>query len=284
MRQILCLVLLLLSANAQAGERLMFGILPGAAGKQDQMTLRESFTPLVEYVGRAAGAEMRMDITQNFKAIDDRADKGRYHLLMANTHVIAHANQEGGYYPVAKFKDISAVLLVPLDSAFKKISDLKNTRIGIMNREALVGTLAANMLKANGVLLNKDFKSVQEFKFQDAMVDTLVAGGVDVVTVNQKIADEAIKKYADKVRILAKSDPVPGFAIALSPELSSDQAEKITKALLSIGDNPAGKAALAAIIGTAAGNTKLSKASADEYLKAVEVIDSAKKLYPPLAN
>ena len=281
MRKIIAVVVLLISCNLHAGERLMFGINPGASGKEDQMTLRESFQPLADYISKAAGSEVRTDITQNFKAIDDRAGKGRFQILMGTTHVIGNAFKDSGYYPVAKFKNLSAVFLVAANSKYKSLPDLKNSKIGVMSRDALVGPLAVHALKTHGLTLTKDFKEVREFKFQDAMVASLLAGGSDVVTVNPKVAEDALKAHGDKVRILGKSEPLPGFAISLSPDMPNEDAAKITKALLTIGDNPAGKAALASLIGSTAGNTKLTKADSDEYVKATEIIESAKKLYPP---
>lgn len=285
MRKLFFIATLLVSFNLQAADRLMFGINPGAYGSEDQWVLRDSFQPLADYIGKAAGIQVRTDITQNFKAIDAHAGKGRYDLLMGPTNVIAQAYKDSGFTPVAKFKDLTSVLLVSAQSPYKTVASLKNSRIGMVSRNTLVGQLAASLLQSQGVLLNRDFKQVQEIKFQDTLVSLLLENAVDVISVGPKVAAEALKAHPGKLRVLAKAEPVPGFAISLAPDMPPAQAKKITEALLTIGDNPSGKAALAAIaVGGGAGNTHLTKTSSAEYVKTMDLIGAAKKLYPAQAK
>ncbi len=283
MRKLFLIATLLLSFNLQAADRLMFGINPGAYGSEDQWVLRDAFQPLADYIGKAAGIQVRTDITQNFKAIDAHAGTGRYDLLMAPTNVIAQAYKESGDYPVARFKDLASVLLVRTQSPYKTIASLKGSRIGMVSRKTLIGQLAAYLLQSQGVILNRDFKRVQEIKFQDTLVSLLLDDAVDVISVGPKVAAEAMKAHPGKLRVLAKAEPVPGFAISLARDMPQARAKKITEALLTIGQNPSGKAALAAItVGGGAGNTTLSKANTAEYVKVMTLLGAAQKLYPPL--
>jgi len=285
MRKIFLIVTLLLSFNLHAADRLMFGINPGAYGSEDQWVLRDAFQPLADYIGKAAGIQVRTDITQNFKAIDAHAGKGRYDLLMGPTNVIAQAYKDSGFTPVAKFKDLTSVLLVRAQSPYKTIASLKGARIGMVSRKTLIGQLAAYLLQSQGLILNRDFKQVQEINFQDTLVSLLLENAVDVISVGPKVAGEAMKAHPGKLRVLAKAEPVPGFAISLARDLPPAQAKKITEALLTIGDNPSGKAALAAIsVGGGAGNTHLTKTSSAEYVKTMQLIGAAKQLYPAQAK
>lgn len=285
MRKFFFMATLLLSFNLQAAERLMFGINPGTVGKEDQWVLRDSFQPLADYIGKAAGIQVRTDITQNFKAIDEHAGTGRYDLLMAPTNVIGQAYQVSGYYPVAKFRDLHAVFLVRPQSPYQTVASLKNSRIGMISRKTLMGLLSVDLLKNNGLMLNRDFKQVQEIQYMDTLVSLLLEDAVDVITVSPKMATDAMKAHPGKLRILATTDPVPGFAISLSHDMPQAQAKKITEALLTIGQSASGKAALAAItVGGGAGDTHLTKTSSAEYVKAMGLISAAAKLYPPVAK
>ncbi|HUW29884.1 MAG TPA: phosphate/phosphite/phosphonate ABC transporter substrate-binding protein [Sulfuriferula sp.] len=285
MRKFFFIAALLLSFNLQAADRLMFGINPGTVGNEDQWVLRDSFQPLADYIGKAVGIQVRTDITQNFKAIDEHTGTGRYDLLMAPTNVIGLASKQSGFYPVAKFKDLHAVLLVRAQSPYQTVASIKGSRIGMISRKTLMGLLSVDFLKNNGLMLNRDFKQMQEIQFQDTLVSLLLKDAVDVVSVGPKVANDAIKAHPGKLRILANTDPVPGFAISLSRDMPQAQAKKITEALLTIGDNPSGKAALAAIkIGGGAGDTYLTKTSSAEYAKAMGLIGAAKKLFPPQVN
>lgn len=285
MRKFFFIATLLLSFNLQAADRLMFGINPGAYGQEDQWVLRDAFQPFADYIGKAAGTQVRTDITQNFKAIDAHAGTKRYDLLMGPTNVIAKAYKESGYYPVAKFKDLTSVLIVKTQSPYKTVASLKDSRIGMVSRNTLVGQLAANLLQSQGLILNRDFKRVQEIKFQDTLVSLLLDDAVDVISVGPKVAAEAMKAHPGKLRVLAKAEPVPGFAISLSREMPQAQAKRITEALLTIGQNASGKAALAAItVGGGAGNTTLTKTNTEEYVKAMGLLAAAQNLYPAPAK
>lgn len=285
MRKFFFMATLLLSFSVQAGNRLMFGINPGAYGSEDQLVLKDAYQPLADYIGKAAGIQVRTDITQNFKAIDAHAGTGRYDLLMAPTNVIAQAYKEAGYYPVAKFKDMHAVLLVNANSPYRNVASLKDSRIGVANRNTLLGQLAVSLLQNQGLLLNRDFKRVQEIKFQDTLVSLLLKDAVDVISVGPKVAAEALQAHPGKLRILAQAEPVPGFAISLSRDMPKVQVKRITQALLMIDQNANGKAALADItVGGGMETTILTKTNSEEYVKADALLDAAKKLYPPPAK
>jgi ABC-type phosphate/phosphonate transport system substrate-binding protein len=285
MRKLFLIVSLLLSLNLHAADRLMFGINPGAAGSEDQWVLKEAFQPLADYIGKAAGIQVRTDITQNFKAIDARAGIGRYDLLMGPTNVIGQSYKDSGYYPVAKFKDLTAVLLVRAQSPYKTVASLKGSRIGVVSRNTLVGQLAASLLQSHGVLLNRDFARVQEINYQDTLVSLLLDNAVDVISVGPKVAAEALKKHSADLRVLARADPVPGFAISLSHDIPSAQANKITEALLTMGDNAMGRTALSAMtVGGGEGNTHLDKTNSEEYVKAIDRLGAAKMYYPPVTK
>lgn len=286
MRKMFFVATLLLSFNLQAAERLMFGINPGtAAGKEDQWMLRDSFQPLADYIGKAVGIPVRTDITQNFKSIDEHSGKGRYDLLLAPTNVIGRALLDAGFNPVAKFKDLHATLLVGEQSPYKTVASLKNSRIGMLSRATLMGALSADLLNKQGLLLSKDFQRVQEIKFQDTLVSLLLKNSVDVIAISHEAAAKALKENPGKLRILANTDPVPGFAIALSKDMPQAQAKKITEALLNMGDNASGKAALSvASAGGSVGVTSLTKANSAEYAKVMALISASQKLYPPPEN
>lgn len=284
MRTFFFIATLLLSFNLHAADRLTLGINPGAYGQEDQWILSDQFQPFADYIGKAAGVQVRTDITQNFKRIENHAGKKSYDLLLANTTVIGRAYQESGYTPVAKFKDLHAVLLVKEQSPYNTIASLKNSRIGIISRKKLMGPLAVDFLQKQGLVLNRDFKQVQELEYQDALLSLLLNGSLDVISVAPKIAADAIKAQPGKLRILANTTPVPGFAISLSRTMPAAQAQKITDALLTISQSVSGKAALAAItIGSiGGGGSSLEKTNGAEYVNALGLISAAANFYPAL--
>ena len=63
--------------------------------------------------------------------------------------------------------------------------------------------------------------------------------------------------------------------------MDKDHAEKLTRTLWDLHTTPEGQASLKGFdIGSAANTTELKKAGAREYIKAIEQIERARKLYP----
>jgi ABC-type phosphate/phosphonate transport system substrate-binding protein len=152
----------------------------------------------------------------------------------------------------------------------------------VYTRTSSVGPVSLHWLLLNDIKV-EDI-TLKEFKDQEEMVDALMENQVDAIAVAESGQDSANKRYGAKVKQFSKSDPFPGYAIAVSKTFPKEAAIKLTQSLWKLDDTPEGKDALkAVIIGSAAGSSEIKETTAREYIKAAEQIDRARKLYPAAA-
>ena len=117
------------------------------------------------------------------------------------------------------------------------------------------------------------------------MVDALAERRVDVIAVSVASSEDALKRYGNRLRVFAKSDPFPGYGIAVSPAMDKDLALKVTQFFWHMDETPDGKAALAAnMVGSSQGSTELREATTREYVRATEQIERLRKVYPAAAT
>jgi ABC-type phosphate/phosphonate transport system substrate-binding protein len=217
-----------------------------------------------------------MTLVKDFKP---QAGKPPSDMIMAVTDKIGFAARDYGYAPIGKFRNIHAYFLTKSSSQIEKLTDLKGKTIGIYTRTSSVGPLSLHWLLLNDIKI-EDVK-IKEFKDQDVMADALMENQVDAIAVAESGQDEATKRYGTKVKQFSKSDPLPGYAIAVSKDFPKDLAIKLTQALWKADENPEGKEALkSVIIGSAAGSAEIKETTAREYIKAAEQIERARSLYP----
>lgn len=93
------------------------------------------------------------------------------------------------------------------------------------------------------------------------MAQELKAKSLDAICISP-IAWKTLNSGAPGAfRVLGETSQVPGFAISLDSSLPTLEKKKLTAILTGIGKKPEGKAALAAIIGSASGAAETLTAS-----------------------
>lgn len=255
------------------------GIFAGSASKDNQTELKTMFKPLVDYIAKASGDNVTVEISQSFKNMDRRLGMGRYTIFLGPPQVTADAIEEG-FEPVAKWdKPIYGVVVVPADKPYKTVADLKGTRVGIASRDTAAGPLCIAALNKAGVRADKDLAAVYEGKFMDVMVQQLAQDSLDAICMGPGPWRTMNEQEPGKYRVIGESVRVPGFALSLDSELSDQEKKKLTAILVGMGKNPEGKRALAAISGSAAGAADTLPTNAKEYFSSNLLMQENKRLY-----
>ena len=163
--------------------------------------------------------------------------------------------------------------------SINKITDIKGLKVGVFTKSSSVGPIAVNWLVLNDIPV--DSSHIVEFKNQDELPDALIENRVDVIGLSKAEADRGKEKYGDRIKKIGESDPFPGYAIAISPTMDKDHAERLTQTLWKLHTTPEGAAALKNFdIGSSANTTQLKQTSKREYEKAFSQIERARALYP----
>ena len=265
--------------SLMGGNALVMAINPGAIRASEELQMRSSMEPLIRIASEAIGRPINMTLTNDFSP---KEGKKQPDIIMAVTDKIGYAARDNNYAPLGKFRNIHAYYLTKSDSPINTVADLKGKTLAVYTRTSSVGPVSLHWLLLNSVKV--DEINLKEFKDQDEMVDALMEGKVDAVAVAESGQDSAAKRYGSKVKQFSKSDPFPGYAIAVSKNFPPELAVKFTQALWKMDETPQGKEALkAVIIGSATGSTEIKETTAREFVNAAEQIDRARKLYPPAA-
>jgi len=256
-----------------------FGVFAGSASKDNQSELKAVFKPLVDYIAKASGEKVKLEISQSFKNMDRHLGNSRYTIFLGPPHVTADAIEEG-FEPVAKWdKPIYGLIIVPADKPYKTIADLKGTRVGLASRETAAGPLCISALNKAGLRPDKDLAAVYEGKFMDVMVKQLSQDGLDAICIGPGPWRTMNEQEPGKYRIIGESARVPGFALSIDSELSDREKKKLTAILVGVGKNPEGKRALNAIEGSAAGASNTLPTTAKEYFSSNLMMQENKRLY-----
>ncbi|HEY4370481.1 MAG TPA: serine/threonine-protein kinase [Burkholderiales bacterium] len=266
-------------ASLFGGDALVMAVNPGAIRASEELQMRSSMAPLIKLASEAIGKPITMTLVSDFAP---KEGKKPADIIMAVTDKIGYAARDYKYAPVGKFRNIHAYYLTKADSPINGLADLKGKTMAVYTRGSSVGPVSLHWLLLNNIKV--DEITLKEFKDQDEMVDAVMEGKVDAAAVAESGQDSATKRYGAKIKQFSKSDPFPGYAIALSKDFPPDMAVKFTQALWKMDETQAGKEALdSVIVGSAAGSKEIKETTAREFINAAEQIDRARKLYPPAA-
>ncbi len=257
-----------------------FGVFAGSASKDNQSELREEFKPLADYLAKETGSNIKLEISQSFKNMERRLNNAsRFALLLAPAQVTADAIEDG-YNPVAKWnKPLYGLFVIAVDKPYGNIAALKGARLGLASRDTAVGPLCMDSLSKTKLRTDRDFASVYEGKFMDVLTKELKTKSLDAICISP-IAWKTLNAEAPGAfKVLGETARIPGFAFSLDNALSTQEKKSLTAVLASIGAKPEGKAALAAITGSASGATATLPASSAEYTNANRLLEQGKQLY-----
>jgi ABC-type phosphate/phosphonate transport system substrate-binding protein len=275
------LALKLGGAGGAGGAVIQMGIVPGTSGATEEIQIKASLAKFSDYLKKATGRDVNITVTDNFAS---NGKEQKFDMILGPTYDIGVAARDKKYAVIGKFRDVAALFVTRFDAPIDSMDDMKEKRMGLQTRSGMTGPMAARVLTAGGLALDKAFSKFEEFSttHEDDVAEALIQNKVDVVALSPGGYEEAEKHYPDKLKLVTTSDPMPGFAIAVRSDLNQDESLKIAQGLYRIDDNEEGKAALKAInLGSAAGSLDIKQATSREYIRAAESIEEARKLYPP---
>ena len=268
-----------LPALSYGATKYEIGIFAGSASKDYQSELRKMYKPLADYIAKETHSHVRVEISQSFNNMKSHLDSGRYAVLLAPTHITAAAIDEG-YVPVAKWnKPLVGMYVVAADKPYKQLADLKGAKVGVSSRETAIGGLCVSALNQAGIRADKDLGYVYEGKYQDVMARLLTENQLDAICTGPAPWKEMNEKSPGKYRILAKTTPIPGFALSIDTHLSPKEKARLTQILVGMGKTPAGAKALEAIKGSAGGATDTLPTTSKEYFEAKRLVEETRRQY-----
>lgn len=235
---------LLLALPACAADRLLLGVNTGVPAQDEQRDLTDKYKPLADYLSNVLKRPVKLEVSQNLSTSEKRLKKDAFDLFFGPPQVIAQAMKTSNYVPVARYPGkIKAVFVVMDSSGIKSLADAKGKRLGLPDKDALASYLALAKFKFNKISPEAYFSEVFHQRFQDATLNALKIGRVEIVAVTAGYAKRWIQDHPG-AHVLEETWEVPQFAMAVSEDIGEAESKRVKQALVDAPNNAEGKAML----------------------------------------
>jgi ABC-type phosphate/phosphonate transport system substrate-binding protein len=252
--------LLPLSAAAQDKE-LVFGVTEGVTYQATPKEIRDKFTPLAEYVGKAAGRRVKVVLVPAYNDARAGMAKHEYDFVFIHPAHVAMAEIKAGRYKAVAwtsgFTDYTVSLMVNADSKLKSLDDLKGNTLVTPDPDSITAMMVRAMLRTSklpATSAKPDGQNAKELAASVRVISTRYQDAVPFYIENgfaqagATAAKSVVKAWTDKGgKVLVQSRAVPIKQLLVSSAMPAEEQERIRAALLGIGQSKPGKDALEAI-------------------------------------
>lgn len=250
-------LLLLLLAGVQTvfANEYSVGVVP----QFETHRLHEIWRPILDYLQEQTGETFRLEGSPTIPDFETEFEAGRFDFVYMNPYHLIVANGEQGYRPILRDvgRDLFGVLVVRTDSPIKKVQDLDGKVIAFPAPNSLGASLQIRQELHDlfGLHIVPHY-----VKTHDSVYLNVLLGQADAGSGVQKTLNRQQPRIRQALKILHKTRPVAPHPIAVHPRVPTAVAEKVTRALLALGDTPEGAALLAKIP-----MKKIGRASLQDY-------------------
>lgn len=230
---ILMVTIGLLAAQAVSAEHrvnnvLFFGVVPQQASEK----LAKQWIPLANYLSEETGLRIEFSTAPDIPEFERRLADGEYDLAYMNPYHFTVFNEDPGYKAVVRQRDhaIRGIMVVPADSKFETLADLKGLSLAFPAPRAFAATLITrSFLDETAPGYQTTFVNSHDSVYRSVAKGLFAAGGGIVRTFN-----EVDPQIQSQLNILWHSPGYTGHAIAAHPTISASVREKVQKALIGI--------------------------------------------------
>lgn len=239
------LFLVIFASSAFAGEKpehLKFGFLPILSPER----LVKRFAPLVDYLSRETGIEIRMVTAPDFLTFVHRTqDERRYDILFTAPHLYYLAHVKRDYHVIARVDrhGMQAVIVAPHRSKIYTVQDLRGKRLATTDPLSLTTVLVREHLGAAGIDPDRDLTLVAT-PSHNASLLSAYQGATDAAALILPLFRRANPEIRDSMRIVDTTRTVPHMPISVAPWIDAALANRLSEALVSLNRSAEGRALL----------------------------------------
>ena len=213
--------------------------------------LQKKFKPLGEYLKAKTGLDVQFVPVTDYAAVVEGLAARKIDLawLGGFTFVQAKLRSDGQVVPIvqrAEDAKFTSKFIVPVDSPIKTVADLKGHTFTFGAPSSTSGSLMPRyFLQQQGIVPERDFKTVAFSGAHDATVAFVASGRADAGALNTSVLDKLVEEKnpnALKVRVLATTPPFFDYNWTVRPGLDPALVKKLTDAFLALdASRPADK-------------------------------------------
>lgn len=224
---------------------------------QDSAVLMENGKILEKWILQQSGVHVRVQVPVSFVAVVEAMGSERVDVAILNPfgYILAHEK----YGATAKLMGVNGEYsqywgqIITANPNIKKLQDLNGKKFAFVDPVSTSGyILAAKLLQDEKIKLSETIFAGKH----DSVVTMVYQGRVDAgATYNtpsengvpqdaRRLVTEQFPDVYEKVRILAKTGPIPGEPVVYRKSFPPELEKKISLALKSLSSTPEGSAAL----------------------------------------
>jgi phosphonate transport system substrate-binding protein len=232
-----------LSMGSAQARDLVMAISEGSSGGTDHARVIAKYQGLADAIGKSINQKVNVVFIREFSALEDGLKNQRFDLAMARpSDYPARAMRDYGYQFVASAKpEGHCLIIVPQDSAYKTLADIKGKRIVLPSPAAYMTKFCTAELRDQGIDLAKE--KVERVREQGAIPFYLTNKFGDVGGV---ASYSGVAKSLEKTghRVLHRSVAQPYFPIVVNKTLSAAQVQTIQRTVVELNETEDGRAVL----------------------------------------
>jgi len=219
-----------------AGDEIILGVFPYVTADQ----LIKSHAPLQHYIAETLGRPVVLVSAPDFTTFDQRTRQGDYDLVLTAPHFGRVAEKRDGYRRVARTRnEVQAVFLVPNDSPIRRIRDLAGKSVMMAQPVSVLYQLAMQTLRQNGLTPGRNL-TILDTRTHDNAILAPLHGEADAGVTGLMIWEKLAGDQRHQLRVIGKSNRVPGLMIMANPRFPSRDVTQLRQALLRFQQTPAG--------------------------------------------
>jgi phosphonate transport system substrate-binding protein len=257
----IALALILANGSVAQERELVFGVTEGVTYQATPKEIRDKFTPLAEFVGKAAGRHVKVVLVPAYADLRVGLAKQEYDLVFIHPAHVAMAEIKAGRYKsiawTSGFTDYTVSILINANGNLKALDDLKGRALVTPDPDSITSMMVRSMLRPTGLPVmtakldatnaNEAASSVRIIttRYQDAVPFYIDNGFAQA---GATAAKSVVKTWTDKGgKVLLQSRGVPIKQVLVSKTMPADEQERIRAALLGMAGTKPGHEALEAI-------------------------------------
>lgn len=239
------LTLSLGGGSAQASD-LILAISEGTSGGTDHARVIAKYQGLADVIGKSINQKVNVVFIREFSALEEGLKERRFALAMARpSDFPARGMRDYGYQYAASAKpDGRCLIVVPKESAYKTLADIKGKRIVLPESAAYMAKFCASALRDEGIDIEKE--NVQRVREQGAVPFYL---GNKFADVGGVASYSGVARSLDKsgYRVLHTSVSQPYFPLIMDRAFTPTQIEAVQKALRALPETETGQGVLKSV-------------------------------------
>lgn len=213
----------------------------------------ESYTPFLDYLARQTGRPVELVQRQTYAEVNNLVRDGGVELAIVCTGAYIHGHRDFDMEllvaPQVAGKTVYySYIIVPVSSPAQSLADLRGKTFAFTDPLSNSGWLMpVHLLWQMGETPEHFFEQTIYTYSHDNSIRAVAEGLVDGASVDSLVYDYALHRdptLADRVRIIGRSEPCGMPPVVVPPGLDAAQKAALRDILLTMHQNPDGRAAL----------------------------------------